>query len=95
LLIIGNNGDAKNDETYTRLQRSMFSEIPSINYKHLCGEYPTSTAFATWLGANVIKNNNIPAPLNQSNSPKNKLNKVLIYSHYQNIYHSLILMSSC
>jgi 3-oxoacyl-(acyl-carrier-protein) synthase len=95
LLIIGNNGDAKNDEIYTRLQQSVFSEIPSINYKHLCGEYPTSTAFATWLGANVIKNNNIPAPLNNGNSPKNKINKVLIYNHYQNIYHSLILMSSC
>jgi len=95
LLIVGNNGDAKNDEVYARLQQSVFSEISSINYKHLCGEYPTSTAFATWLGANIIKNNNIPASLNNTNSPKNRINKVLIYNHYQNIYHSLILLSSC
>jgi 3-oxoacyl-[acyl-carrier-protein] synthase II len=95
LLIIGNNGDAKNDEVYARLQQSIFREIPSINYKHLCGEYPTSTAFATWLGANIIKNNTIPASLNNANSPKNKINKLLIYNHYQNIFHSLILLSSC
>jgi hypothetical protein len=95
LLITGNNGDAKNDEIYAQLQQSIFREIPSINYKHLCGEYPTSTAFATWLSANIIKNDNIPAALNNSNSPKNKINKVLIYNHYQNTYHSLILMSSC
>jgi len=95
LLISGNNGDVTSDKIYAQVQQLVFNEIPLINYKHLCGEYPTSTAFATWLGANIIKNNNIPAQLNNSNSPKNKINKVLIYNHYQNIYHSLILMSSC
>ena len=95
LLIIGNNGDLKNDEIYTQLQQSVFNGISSINYKHLCGEYPTSSAFATWLGANIIKANTIPDVLNHQQISKNKINKVLIYNHYQNIYHSLILMSSC
>ena len=95
LLILGNNGDSKNDEIYSQLQQSVFNGTPSINYKHLCGEYPTSTAFAAWLAANIIKTNNIPVILNQGKVPKNKINKILIYNHYQNIYHSLILMSSC
>jgi hypothetical protein len=95
LLILGKNGDAKNDEIYSQLQQSVFNGIPSINYKHLCGEYPTSTGFATWLAANIIKQNKIPAILNQERIPKNGINKILIYNHYQNIYHSLILMSSC
>ncbi|MDB5149722.1 MAG: beta-ketoacyl synthase [Mucilaginibacter sp.] len=95
LLIIGNNGDIKNDETYTRLEQSLFKGIPSANYKNLCGEYPTSTAFALWMGANIIKTNNIPAILNHKGKVKKKINKVLIYNHYQNIYHSLILISSC
>jgi len=95
LLIIGNNGDLKNDEIYAQLQQSVFNGISSVNYKHLCGEYPTSTAFATWLGANIIKANNVPAVLDHQEIPKNKINKVLIYNHYQNIYHSLILLSSC
>jgi 3-oxoacyl-[acyl-carrier-protein] synthase II len=95
LLIFGNNGDAKNDEIYTQLQQSVFNGISSINYKQFCGEYPTSTAFATWLGANIIKSNNIPIVLSHQELSKDKINKVLIYNHYQNIYHSLILMSSC
>jgi len=95
LLILGNNGDSKNDEIYSQLQQSVFNGIPSINYKHLCGEYPTSTGFAAWLAANIIKQNNIPAALIQGEIPKNKINRILIYNHYQNIYHSLILMSSC
>jgi 3-oxoacyl-[acyl-carrier-protein] synthase II len=95
LLILGNNGDPKNDEIYSQLQQSVFNGIPSINYKHLCGEYPTSTAFAAWLAANIIKTNNIPVIFNQGKISKNKINKILIYNHYQNIYHSLILMSSC
>jgi 3-oxoacyl-[acyl-carrier-protein] synthase II len=95
LLIIGNNGDLKNDAIYTQLQQSVLNGITFINYKHLCGEYPTSTAFATWLGANIIKNNTIPDVLDHQEISTNKINKVLIYNHYQNIYHSLILMSSC
>ena len=95
LLIMGNNGDLKNDEIYAQLQQSVFNGISSINYKHLCGEYPTSTAFATWLGANIIKNNSVPTVLDHQDIPGNKLKKVLIYNHYQNIYHSLILLSSC
>jgi 3-oxoacyl-(acyl-carrier-protein) synthase len=95
LLILGNNGDPKNDEIYSQLQQSVFNGIPSINYKHLCGEYPTSTGFAAWLAANIIKQNNIPVIFNQGKISKNKINKVLIYNHYQTIYHSLILLSSC
>ena len=53
LLITGKNGDIKNDALYNQLQQSILKNIPAINYKHLCGEYPTSAAFALWLGANI------------------------------------------
>jgi 3-oxoacyl-[acyl-carrier-protein] synthase II len=95
LLILGNNGDAKNDIIYEHLQQTVFKGISSINYKHLCGEYPTSTAFATWLGANIIKNNDIPAAVNHDRMRTGNISQVLIYNHYQNIYHSLIWLSSC
>ena len=95
LLIWGNNGDTKNDEIYSQLKQSVFSGIASINYKNLCGEYPVSTAFASWLGANIIKSNHIPDSLNPEGSINDKIRRVLIYNHYQNIHHSLILLSSC
>lgn len=95
LLITGNNGDTKNDEIYVQLQQLLFEGIPSNKYKNLCGEYPTSSAFALWLAANIIKTNSIPSVLDHKGRVKDKINKILIYNHYQNIYHSLILVSSC
>jgi 3-oxoacyl-[acyl-carrier-protein] synthase II len=95
LVVSGNNGDEKNDEIYNQLALSVFKGIPSVNYKNLCGEYPTSGAFALWLAVGIIKTNSIPALLNLKGAVKNKLNKVLIYNHYQNTYHSLILISAC
>jgi 3-oxoacyl-[acyl-carrier-protein] synthase II len=95
LLITGNNGDPRNDEIYLELQKTVLKGVPFVNYKNLCGEYPTSTAFALWMGANIVKTNGIPATLNHNRTSKNKINKVLIYNHYQNVYHSLILISSC
>lgn len=95
LLIAGNNGDIKSDEIYAKIKQSVFNNVSTVNYKHLCGEYPTSTAFALWVAANIVKSNTIPAPLKPKEASTGKINKVLIYNHYQNIYHSLILIASC
>ncbi|HTD42433.1 MAG TPA: beta-ketoacyl synthase chain length factor [Mucilaginibacter sp.] len=95
LLITGDNGDTKNDKIYLQLKQSLFSGVPSVGYKNLCGEYPTSTAFALWMGANMVKANHIPVSLKHEGSVKDKIRKVLIYNHYQNIHHSLILISQC
>ncbi|SEP09962.1 Beta-ketoacyl synthase, N-terminal domain [Mucilaginibacter gossypiicola] len=92
LVITGNNGDLKNDTVYGQLQQYDFANIPAINYKALCGEYPTSSAFAMWLAAHEIKNG-VCSFVPQSNQIP--LKKVLIYNHYQNIHHSLILLSAC
>ena len=94
LVITGRNGDIKNDEIYSTLGNSIFNNKPIANYKHLCGEYPTSSSFALWLAGNIIKKGIIPEVVKQnvfsSFSPK----KVLIYNHYQAKYHSLMLVSA-
>jgi len=94
LIITGRNGDTKNDEIYLTLGNSIFNNKPIANYKHLCGEYPTSSSFALWLAGNIIKKGIIPEVVKQnvfsSFSPK----KVLIYNHYQAKYHSLMLVSA-
>ena len=95
VVIFGDNGDVKNDSIYRHLRQSIFSNNDYVNYKHLCGDYPTSTAFATWIGANILKNNNIPPGLSSTKNTNKKINKVLIYNHYQNTHHSLILLSAC
>ncbi len=90
LVITGRNGDIRNDKIYNDL--SHFANTATVNYKHLCGEYPTSSSFALWLAAGIIKSGTVPATVGESKtSPK----KVLIYNHYQNTYHSLMLLSAC
>lgn len=92
LILTGKNGDTKNDTIYEHLQQYDFADVRAINYKALCGEYPTSSAFALWLAANCLKNGNLPSALTGAEIP---VKKVLIYNHYQNIHHSLILLSAC
>lgn len=92
LVITGKNGDAKNDAIYTQLQQTVFGGASAINYKHLCGEYPTSSAFALWLAANIIKTGSVPPIFGQTVKP---IKRVLVYNHYQQVHHSLMLLSAC
>jgi len=95
LVILGINGDVEQDQIYRYLSNGFFSDLPQSYYKHLCGEYHTSSAFALWLAAVVLKNKQLPEII-KYNSLKNKnIKNVLIYNHYLNINHSLILLSEC
>jgi 3-oxoacyl-[acyl-carrier-protein] synthase II len=95
LVLTGRNGDTKNDETYDQLKLSLFKNTVLANYKHLCGEYSVSSSFALWLASNIVSKGVVPEVVlndpTQILSPK----KVLIYNHYQNNYHSLMLVSAC
>ncbi len=95
LIITGKNGDAGGDKVYEQLAQTVFNNKDSINYKHLCGEYPTAAAFAMWLGANIVRSGKVPAALNYAGSGEKKIKRVLIYNHYQGIHHSLSLLSAC
>lgn len=93
LIILGRNGDSRENKKYEALEEGIFENNHRINYKHLCGEYPTSTSFALWLAANIIKQNALPVSVS-TNQPKEDFKKVLLYNSYQHKYHSLILLSS-
>ena len=95
LLITGRNGDYATDKIYRDLESSVFNNIMYINYKDLCGEYPTSTSFALWLAAGIIKNRKVPASIKKENAQQGKIKTILVYNHYENIHHSLFLISAC
>jgi 3-oxoacyl-(acyl-carrier-protein) synthase len=94
LVITGKNGDLKNDAIYKQLGVSLFKNTGLANYKHLCGEYATSSSFALWLAANVIKKGSIPEVISERESKNTTPKKVLIYNHYLQKYHSLMLLLS-
>jgi 3-oxoacyl-[acyl-carrier-protein] synthase II len=93
LLICGNNGNPGSDAVYHALDKTIFARHTPVYYKHLCGEYPTSTGFALWLAASVIKNRSLPVALGRS-SPQ-PIKRILLYNHYEDIHHSLMLVSAC
>jgi 3-oxoacyl-[acyl-carrier-protein] synthase II len=95
LIITGKNGDVKNDLFFNELQDNLFKTNAVINYKHLCGEYPTSSSFALWLAANIIKLQALPKYFDTENIKAKQFKRILIYNNYQGKYHSLMLLSAC
>jgi 3-oxoacyl-(acyl-carrier-protein) synthase len=93
IVLCGRNGDLQGDKVYDHLNETIFKNTSVIHYKHLCGEYPTSTAFALWMAAGICKTGRVPqeAP----NSTEKAVRKILIYNHFQMIHHSLMLVSAC
>jgi hypothetical protein len=94
LVITGKSGDIAHDDIYEQLKLSLFNHTNLANYKHLCGEYPTSSGFALWLAAKIIKKGIVPEAVIEQIAKKTTPKRVLIYNHYQKIYHSLILVSA-
>lgn len=90
VILYGRNGDIKNDSVYNELDQSVFANKSTISYKHLCGEYPTSSAFALWLASNSLKTGRIPGIVDGK-----RPESILIYNHYQQIHHSFYLLSAC
>lgn len=109
LIITGNTGDPENDHVYAQLQQEVFKNNRLIPYKQLCGEYPTSASFALWLAANIIRSGCLPPALNPEEDGRSgetggngyatpngeRIKRILIYNHYRQIHHSLILVSAC
>lgn len=93
LVLCGRNGDTRGDKIYDDLTAAVFRETPVAPFKHLCGEYPTSTGFALWLAAGTVKNGSMPHVFD--NPSKKPMRRILIYNHYQMIHHSLMLVSAC
>jgi len=94
LVITGRNGDIKNDAIYHQLNLNLFKDVALANYKHLCGEYPVSSSFALWLAANIINRQEVPEIVIERGAKAGSLRKILIYNHYQNKYHALMLVSA-
>lgn len=93
LVILGYNGDAEFDKIYANLEEGLLKENTTAYYKHLCGEYDTSSAFAMWLASGIIKENKVPDIVLKRGNTGEKIRRVLIYNQFRNVNHSMILLS--
>jgi hypothetical protein len=94
MVVLGLNGDIDFDGIYKDLNISLFKENRQVYYKHLCGDYLTSSAFALWLASLMIYHQHIPEIVNLNNKPIEEIKNVLIYNQHRNVNHSLMLVSS-
>ena len=91
-MILGRNGDAENDCVYDALENCCQANI--VHYKHLCGEYRTSSAFAMWLGANILQRQQIPQCAIKRKSGKNNYSNILIYNHLNSTEHAFTVLAN-
>jgi hypothetical protein len=93
LILTGRNADTNHDQYYQVLDNLV--DTPQLPFKHLCGEYDTVAAFAMWLGAQMLKKQEIPVawfPMMQQ-APK-KLRNILIYNNFFGEQHAFILLKA-
>ena len=94
LVLLGLNGDPRTDLVYHQLVKTDFQSAKLAYFKHLCGEYHTASAFATWLAAMILKTQSVPEVIRVNNNPiPSRLDHVLIYNHFQGNNHAFILLS--
>lgn len=93
LLITGLNGDMAFDDYYDVLRDGEFTNVPQAYYKHLSGEFNTASAFGLYVGANIIKSQQLPEILRANNQTKSEYRNILLYNQYRGIDHSFTLIS--
>lgn len=94
LVILGVNGDSENDHIYKKLQKSIFKNSLQLYYKHLSGEYNTSSSFGLWTACQILKNQKIPEILKLNSVEECGLKNILLYNQYRGENHSFTLISS-
>ena len=92
LLMLGFNGDVDSDEVYNRICNQIFDKKPTAAYKHLCGEFFTSTTFALSMASAILKLQQVPEYMLIKNSPELPVRNILVWNHYHNAEHSLLLV---
>lgn len=94
VLLCGMNGDSRQMEVYNQLSDLASEHTTIANFKHLCGEYDTSSGFATWLAAELFKAQEIPGILVSRKGNHVGIKTILLVNHYILNSHSIMLLKS-
>lgn len=93
LVLSGNCGDVKMDKKISEFNAKI--RLPIAYFKLLCGEYFTSSGFAVWLAATIIKKQRIPQVILPDNHNISNIQHILIVNHYHDKQYSLMCISVC
>ncbi|MDR1379989.1 MAG: beta-ketoacyl synthase chain length factor [Tannerella sp.] len=102
-VLTGLNTHALNDAVYRDATARFFGNRPVMRYKHLFGESFSSSALGAYVAVTCLRRGRIPSFLLDAGggAPSSGIDgidgvrRILVYNHYRNRSHSLILLSSC
>ena len=91
LFLTGENGDSRLNHFYNSCE-ALLPQITVARFKHLSGEYPTTSAFALWLSCYLLEEQKLPAHILKTAYNKNTVNTILIYNNNRGSQHGFILV---
>ena len=80
-LVTGRNGATAPDAIYSYIENRLFPDAQYITFKHICGEYPTASAFGLWHTARMV------------GEGERNVKHALIYNCYNGVGYSLMLVN--
>lgn len=92
LFLSGENGDNRYRFFYDGMEAQLPS-MPVLRFKHVTGEYPTATSFATWLATYMLQNQEVPAAFLKKGTVQTAIDQVIIYNQYHGKQHSFLVIS--
>jgi 3-oxoacyl-(acyl-carrier-protein) synthase len=95
LVLLGTDNGMKVDEAAATLMHSCFGHRRLVTYKDLCGEYCTSSSFAFWTAAKILREQRVPEHLLLDAIVHHPVKAILIYNPVQQSDHSLLLLRGC
>lgn len=93
VVMVGNNGDVF-DTYYEKITLIFSKTIPFLQYKNLCGEFYTASAFGLFLAFEILKSQHLPNVLHPNQSEK-PIKAILLYKQFKGRDHSFILLKRC
>jgi len=95
LIISGVSGDVEHDGVLNSLINARFEQPAQTRFKHLCGEHTTATSFAIWLGAAILRKQEVPEIVRvQPWTQPHKLRTILIVNQYMSKSFTFILLKA-
>lgn len=93
LFLTGDSGDSRYEELFSSCGSLMNGDTTIARFKHLCGEYPTASAFALWLACILPVNSSLPEHMICRKGSRKSIKNILIYNCHQGVQHSFMFVS--
>lgn len=90
-ILSGENGDTRLNHYYENVE-AQFEDASVYRFKHLCGEYPTTTSFALWLAMKAFEAGELTTMVDLKRGGRDVAKTILIYNAYQGKQHSFIVV---